>query len=207
MELFCNNIDHEGVKCNNRVTIKNGYCKSHKKEIKGIIIPKVKVITRKPNNKILLPKKVVQNNIQNNVLQDCPICLCEIEANEEDPGLICNHKFHVECLNHIEKSECPVCRGPLEFVKSSKVNLDKIKNKEEEELLKKKQKQMEEDEELSRRIQNERQNERPNRRRHHNNHNNMFQIDHQTFYNMIMQMEEMEELHQINRAIENSLVR
>jgi len=197
MELFCNNINHEGVKCNNRVTIPNGYCKLHKKEIRGIIMPKVKVITSKPGNKILLPKRVIQNNI----LQDCPICLCEIELSEEDPGLICNHKFHIECLNHVEKSECPVCRGPLEFVKSTKVNLDKIKNKEEEELLKKKQKQMEEDEELSRRLQNGR-NERPNRRRH-NNHHNMFQIDHQTFYDMIMQMEE---IHQINQAIENSLV-
>jgi uncharacterized protein YbaR (Trm112 family) len=206
MEFFCNKVDPEGVKCNNRVTLPKDYCKLHK--IKPIIMPKVKVLPAKPNNKILLPKKhnINKNDIDNkdHILQDCPICLCEIEANEEDPGLICNHKFHVECLNHVEKSECPVCRGPLEFVKSSKVNIDKIKNKEEEELLKKKQKQMKEDEELSRRLQNER-NERPNRR-HRNHNDNMFQIDHNTFFNMIMQMQEMEELHQINQAIENSLI-
>jgi len=203
MELFCNDINHEGVKCNNRVTIKNGYCKSHKKEIKGIIIPKVKVITRNPSNKILLPKKNTQNNTQNNIIQDCPICLCEIEANEEDPGLICNHKFHVECLNHVEKSECPVCRGPLEFVKFTKVNLDKIKNKEEEELLRKKQRQMEEDEELSRRLQN-------GGRNNHRNHHHERQPGHRLFFDMIFQiqeLEELEELRQINQAIENSIVR
>lgn len=198
MEFFCNNVNHEGVKCNNRVTIPNGCCKLH--EIKRVITPKVRVLPAKPNNKILLPKK----SIQNNILQDCPICLCEIEANEEDPGLICNHKFHVECLNHVEKSECPVCRGPLEFVKSTKVDINKIKNKEEQEKLDKKQRQLEEDAELSRRLQNER-NERPNRR-HRQNRDNLIEINHQTFYNMIMQMQEMEELHQINLAIENSLI-
>jgi len=46
----------------------------------------------------------------------------------------------VQSLNNIEKSECLVCRGPLEFIKNSKVDINKIKSKKDENLLKNKDK-------------------------------------------------------------------
>src|SRR5438034_544108 len=111
----------EETNCSNRVTLPKGYCYLHKKNRK-IILPLTnnKIILSNSKSKIQLPNKIslVINDcsLTNDIIQDCPICLCEIDKDEDDTGLICMHKFHVDCLNHIEKFECPVCKGPLEFI-------------------------------------------------------------------------------------------
>jgi hypothetical protein len=219
---------YEETKCTNRVTLPNGYCHLHKKN--NIVPIKKKLILPKINKKILLPTKLLD------IIQDCPICLCEIEKDEEDTGLICRHKFHVDCLNHIEKSECPVCRGPLEFINSSKVDINKIKHKEEQEMLCNEQKQIIEDRDLGRRIRTEEENEYENNHHHnhnhnhhhnhhnhnhhhnnhnHNHHNNHHHNNHDHHNNhhmmfdmslIIEELEKLEEIHQINQAIENSLI-
>ena len=218
MNFVCNGKNNKGTRCNNFVTKPEGYCRFH-----------IKLLTNK--NKIILPTPI--NNIQslnsNNIdtnngtlynVIDCPICLCEIEKNEEDSGLICKHRFHIECFNHLQKAECPVCRGPLEFIKSSKIDVNKIKNKEQQENRSKEQRQIIEDSDLSRRIQNERNdNFNHNHRTHRNRNNNNFVINmNGMFHNIIFTLEELEELEelqelreleeiqQINQAIENSLM-
>lgn len=57
MNLTCGNINDEGTRCSNRVTLPNGYCNSHKKPIIPPLIKK-KIILSNLNNKneILLPK-------------------------------------------------------------------------------------------------------------------------------------------------------
>lgn len=137
MSVFCEGIDNKGNKCHIRIHDTKKFCMFHRK--KHII-----------KYNIQLPKQII--------LEDCPICLCEIERNEEDPGLICNHKFHINCLNQLHKQECPVCRGPLIFKKSTKVDINKIKNKEEQEKLKNERIQIAADTEFSRTLQNRRNN-------------------------------------------------
>ena len=44
--------------------------------------------------------------------QDCSICLMHVE---NDCHLICGHPHHEACIKQLLKSECPVCRGPLQF--------------------------------------------------------------------------------------------
>jgi len=214
MNLICNSTRGE-TKCTNRVTIPKSYCHLHKK--KNTVLTKKKLILPNINNnnknKILLPgnKIVINNNsLNNDIIQDCPICLCEIDKDEEDTGLICMHKFHIDCLNHIEKSECPVCRGPLEFVKSSKVDISKIKYKEEQEMLNNKEKQITEDFDLGRSIRNEEENEYNRNHNHNNNRNrnrNRNQIfDMNFFMEQLERAERLEERRQINLAIESSLL-
>ena len=59
---------------------------------------------------------------------ECGICLSEV-LEHEDCGLICEHRFHVECLKHIIKAECPICRGPLIFKEKHNVkNRISVKN-------------------------------------------------------------------------------
>jgi hypothetical protein len=180
MDLICKRVNKEGVQCTNNATTANGFCYLH----------------NAISTKIILPKNSKKND---SVIQDCPICLCEIDC--EDVGLICNHKFHAECLNNLQKAECPVCRGPLEFTKNTKVDVSKIKYKEQEENEIRKQRQILEDEEFCRQLQNE--------GNHHNNRNNRNNIPNlnNMFFDMMIVMEELErlqELEMMNIAIENS---
>lgn len=99
----------------------------------------------------LIPSKNVKVPID---VIDCPICLDVIGCNE-DSGLVCGHRFHIECINKLEKSQCPVCRVPLEVKQSSNVNLNKIKIKEEEEKIKAVNKEIADDEEYARRLQDD----------------------------------------------------
>lgn len=211
MNLTCININDEGIRCSNRVTLPNGHCNSHRKTIIPPLVKKKIILSKLSNkNEILLPKNKNSSPTNNIIIEDCPICLCEIDKTEEDTGLICNHKFHINCLNQIQKSECPVCRGPLEFIKNSKVDINKIKHKEKQEIIDNKQKQILEDSDLSRRIRDEEENQYHNN--HHNNrHNNRHNNHHNmNVFNMMFIMEELEmqqlEMQQFNRAIENSII-
>ena len=207
MNFICNGTC-ENNKCTNKVIIPNGYCIVHNKNEKDkIILTKKKIVLPSNKNKIQLPNK--ENISTNHISQDCPICLCEIDKDDEDTGLICNHKFHIECLNNIQKSECPVCRGPLQFVKNTKVDIDKIKFKEEEENLLKQQKQIIEDNEFSMRLQNEQNpylNNNLHRLNRNNNRNNNMFFDIMITFEELEELEELRELELINIAIENSLI-
>ena len=213
MNLFCN----EETKCNNRVTLPGGYCYLHlHKKNKPLVLNKRKILLTNANNK----KKIILPNKKILPVQDCYICLCEIDETEEDTGLICMHRFHVDCLNHVEKSTCPVCRVPLEFIKPSKVDINKIKHKESQELSKNKQKQILEDTALSRRLRAEEEEQE----RQHNHYiddfdpyqNNDYVEDfgyHNYNDGVIFDMtvlmrgvEELNETEQINQAIKNSLL-
>ena len=225
MNFVCNGKNNKGIRCSNFISKPDGYCRFHIKL--PAISNRNKIILPTPINNIQSPNpNDTNNNIDNaslsnnDIIQDCPICLCEIDRNEEDPGLICKHKFHIDCLNNLQKSECPVCRGPLEFIKSNKVDINKIKDKEKQEDINKKQIQMIEDANLSRTINNQ---INYNNDFNHNNHNFVININ-GIFHNIIFtlgeseeseeseelreleELEELIELEQINRAIENSLI-
>ncbi len=103
MSIRCSGITNKGKPCTNRITHPKKYCRYH-------------VI----NNDMIID------------LPNCPICLCDIDTADDDPNLICGHKFHIGCLNGLFKLECPLCRGPLEFKSSSKVDIDNIKLREEQ---------------------------------------------------------------------------
>lgn len=207
MNLFCDAMDGE-TKCCNRVTLPKSFCYLHKKN-NIVLTNKKQILSNSSNkNKIILPntdKISTKTDPINNIIQDCPICLCEIDPNDEDSGLICNHKFHIDCLNHIQKSECPVCRGPLEFINSSKVNINKIKYKEAQEMLNNKQKQITEDIELARRIRNEEEHDYNNNNHNHNRNRNQI-FDMNFFIVELERAERLEEMRLINIAIVNSLL-
>lgn len=44
--------------------------------------------------------------------EECIICMDVICEKEEVP-LHCGHWFHIECIKHISKFECPMCRQPF----------------------------------------------------------------------------------------------
>lgn len=67
-----------------------------------------------------LPKRFrpVPFNYSNGVVNqgtECPICMCQIEQDEETMVTPCNHAFHRECLQRWmeEQLACPVCRAQL----------------------------------------------------------------------------------------------
>jgi len=202
MNFYCNNIS-EGIKCNNRITIPNGFCNLHKQ--KSITITKNKLIyPLRKNNKIILPKTNIPHKDQ--IILNCRICLCEIEENEEDTGLICKHRFHVDCINNIHKPECPICREPLNLINSSKVDINKIKQKETEEKLLNEQKQINEDLHLGRRLQNEDGYNHNN----YNNHRYINNLGHHILFNMefnsFNELNELDYIRDLNTAIENSMI-
>ncbi|GAV80229.1 zf-RING_2 domain-containing protein [Cephalotus follicularis] len=52
----------------------------------------------------------------NEEVEECAVCLCEIEEGEEIRELICNHLFHRLCLDTWAKykhAQCPLCRDYL----------------------------------------------------------------------------------------------
>lgn len=202
MNFICNGKNNKGTRCGNKTSKPDGYCRFHIKL--PVVSNKNKIILPTPIQNIESPKSNNINNSTNlqnyssdkDIIQDCPICLCEINKDEEDSGLICKHRFHIDCFNNLQKSECPVCRGPLEFEKSSKVDINKIKNKEKQENLANKERQMIEDSNLSRTIHEE--------INHNNiNHNNNFFINMNNMNNLMLALGE---IHQINQAIENGRI-
>ena len=44
---------------------------------------------------------------------NCIVCMCEIEENEECKKLKCGHMFHSNCIDNWLKRtlECPMCRN------------------------------------------------------------------------------------------------
>ena len=61
------------------------------------------------NKYLYTHKKIIQNN---NLLNDCSICLEIFKNNESVISLPCNHIFHHECIQTWLKNSnnCPLCR-------------------------------------------------------------------------------------------------
>lgn len=61
--------------------------------------------------------------------KECPICL-EILASKKAIKLVCNHTFHMECIETWVKthwmSSCPVCRSDLNTTQPKKVYVSPI---------------------------------------------------------------------------------
>jgi hypothetical protein len=178
MSNICTNINDKNEKCTKRCILPHTICTFHRSQGS---IPKPKSTVLQVSNKEIsssnnttppidnndnndsndnIPQPINTNtDINNNdagECGDCAICLCEIEKDDKDTGLVCGHRFHVDCLNQVEKAECPVCRAPLSFLdsKNSTVDINKIKIKEQEEFENNKLRQIEADAEFSRRLQN-----------------------------------------------------
>ncbi|KAE8731484.1 putative E3 ubiquitin-protein ligase XERICO [Hibiscus syriacus] len=49
-------------------------------------------------------------------VEECAICLCKIDEDDEIPELRCDHLFHKVCLDRwvgYRRSTCPICRSSL----------------------------------------------------------------------------------------------
>jgi Ring finger domain len=78
-----------------------------------------KAITRKGLNqneiKKMPSKKVNLNFIKEGELDQCRICICPYENEEEIRELPCKHNFHSTCIDIwlVQNSFCPLCRKKL----------------------------------------------------------------------------------------------
>lgn len=116
--MRCLGKTNKNTPCRNRC-VNSSYCRFHKKET------------------IEIKEKEIEESIG-----DCSICLCDVDE-EQDCRLICGHIHHIECIKQLNKAECPVCRGPLEFKKN--IDIHEIIKREEKELENNKNQTMAED--------------------------------------------------------------
>lgn len=58
-------------------------------------------------------KQITQEHVDKK--QQCVICLCEFQLNEQVKQLGCQHKYHIKCIDTwlIAHGNCPVCRKDL----------------------------------------------------------------------------------------------
>jgi hypothetical protein len=129
--------------CTNRVLSPGKYCRYHKTQN---LTYQEKVITNRP----IIPVPAKVSETEKEFTGDCSICLCEIEE-KEGSLLVCGHKFHTDCLQRVEKAECPVCRAPLES-EDIKIDVQQIKDREEKEKIEQIMKTIQSDRELAQEI-------------------------------------------------------
>ena len=61
-------------------------------------------------------QKIKKYKTETKLQENCSICMCSMDENEELCELICNHHFHNECIEPWLKKynyKCPVCRTEL----------------------------------------------------------------------------------------------
>ena len=122
MSTICIGHTAKNKPCFRRVT-NHKYCHDHiKQEIKNVNI-QVKQETKNVN---------IQEN--KDMKNECSICLCDVD-DDDNCWLICGHRHHNDCISRVIKRQCPMCRGPLKFIKPSQINVNKIKAREEKEKL------------------------------------------------------------------------
>ncbi|NBU34198.1 hypothetical protein EB118_08785 [bacterium] len=46
-------------------------------------------------------------------VEDCALCLCDMGQRKNKIRLHCGHYFHLTCLSHVQKAECPLCRSVM----------------------------------------------------------------------------------------------
>ena len=109
-------------KCNNKVLI-GQYCHYHKSQQKATL---------------MIDAHAEENQIGKD---PCSICLCDVDETE-DCFLTCSHPHHVLCVKQLIEPFCPVCRGPLQFKKTPKINIKKIQKKSDKEKLLREKEQM-----------------------------------------------------------------
>jgi hypothetical protein len=63
------------------------------------------------NNFLRIKYPIIE--LANKSINDCSICLEKIEDCDKIYVLMCNHIFHVECLNKWNKNTCPYCRSEI----------------------------------------------------------------------------------------------
>lgn len=144
--MLCQGITGKKLPCQNKVSGQNKYCRFHgdpvKNEVKHVRVPLKPSIANNNTNNGRPPIPIISNR----KVQDCSICLCEVE---EDCGLICGHAHHIECIRQLFKAECPVCKAPLQFKQNNVVDIDKIKVRELKDKEEEKIKTIEEDRKLA----------------------------------------------------------
>ena len=102
MSVVCSGTTLVGKACTRKVKSPGILCHNHKPKQSPDII------------KMLSNQQVNIKSDQIKVkLDDCSICLCEVEENE-DCGLKCGHSHHIDCVKGLIKLQCPICR---EFLK------------------------------------------------------------------------------------------
>ena len=67
---------------------------------------------KKPNIRLDLKSQLVTPEYKN---ENCTICNCIFELEEEITNLECTHTFHTNCIGEwvMYKSECPCCRSSI----------------------------------------------------------------------------------------------
>jgi hypothetical protein len=69
-------------------------------------------------------EKLIVKKYNLDISNECTICLCDMENNDEYYQLNCNHFFHKECIDELLTNhdyKCPVCR---EEIGRSKANIN-----------------------------------------------------------------------------------
>jgi hypothetical protein len=46
-------------------------------------------------------------------MTECSICLENMDENKKHITLLCNHKFHFDCLINVKNNKCPLCRKQI----------------------------------------------------------------------------------------------
>lgn len=85
--------------------------------------------------KKLFFKEELKKNLEENLINQCSICLLEIT---DIYKIKCNHKFHKDCLLNwiLIKNNCPLCRRDLTYIRKKEKSYFKMKieNKKREEI-------------------------------------------------------------------------
>lgn len=135
--MLCQGITSKKRPCQNKVNGQNKYCRYHGEPIKSEIKPvAIKPVIINNSNNGRPPIPIISNRPIKMQKENCSICLCEVEA-DEDCNLICGHAHHVECISKLFKPECPVCRAPLQFKQKGiidNIKIRELKDKEEEKI-------------------------------------------------------------------------
>jgi len=97
----------------------------------GILLNDIKHLIIKTND---LEKQLTDGNLSIHIKKfyikkllsedfKCPICLSNIEEEENIFLTLCGHLFHLECLNQATnfKSECPSCRRSIPDIKTDEI--------------------------------------------------------------------------------------
>lgn len=165
--MLCLGMTATKKKCTNKVTQVNSYCRYHKNQIKNLAnelnnenkeekyeyLAKIaqESYDSYHNNKVNIDIHDEKNQIGND---PCSICLCDVDECD-DCNLVCSHKHHVDCIKQLHEPYCPVCRLPLEFKTSKKINIDQIKDKSAKEKIIREKEQMQTNINLANELNNE----------------------------------------------------
>lgn len=93
----------KGKQCQKKKMEDSKYCRYHIHQASPEL---VRVPGRIVEKKEIIPEK------QTSISNDCPICLMEVEKNE-DAKPSCGHQIHIDCAKQLRNPICPMCRKEL----------------------------------------------------------------------------------------------